>query len=188
MSLTRGRCLVQAQQDCAHCYGLGRRSSRGEQVVCRCVYRSIFRECYAKFRLCVSDAGNCGRVDYERMASQGGRGTRSSFYGLKKQEFAADFCLIAARELTSAEHQIFRFHVLLGADWRLCCRRLGIDRGLFWHAVYRIQEKLGRVFAELQPHALWPTGEYFSTPVVGAITHPILAIEAEAPPLAMVAQ
>jgi hypothetical protein len=33
--------------------------------------------------------------------------------------------------------------------WKLCCRQLGTDRGNFFHAVYRIEQKLGRVFAEL---------------------------------------
>ena len=42
------------------------------------------------------------------------------------------------------EDKIFRYHFLLGADWKLCARKLGIDRGNFFHAVYRIEQKLGR--------------------------------------------
>ena len=40
----------------------------------------------------------------------------------------------------------------MGADWKLCCRQLGMDRGNFIHAVYRIEQELGRVFAELEPY------------------------------------
>ena len=36
-----------------------------------------------------------------------------------------------------------------------------IDRGTFFHAVYRIEQKLGRVFRELQPYSLFPLDEYF---------------------------
>jgi hypothetical protein len=56
-------------------------------------------------------------------------------------------------------------HFLGGADWRACTRALGLDRGNFFHAVYRIEQKLGRVFFEIQPYALYPLREYF-----GAVT------------------
>jgi hypothetical protein len=74
----------------------------------------------------------------------------------------ADFCLVSRRALDDFEHRIFRFHFLLGADWKLCCRQLGIDRGTFFHAVYRIEQRLGRTFAELRPYPLFPLDEYFS--------------------------
>ncbi|MGI8741740.1 MAG: hypothetical protein ACR2NN_04055 [Bryobacteraceae bacterium] len=38
---------------------------------------------------------------------------------------------------------------------------MNIDRGAFFHNVYRLQQKLGRVFRELQPYALYPLNEYF---------------------------
>lgn len=74
----------------------------------------------------------------------------------------ADFCLVSQRILNAAEYRLFRIHFLLGADWKLCCSRLQIDRGTFFHLVYQIEEKLGRAFAELQPYALFPLDEYFS--------------------------
>ncbi|MES1258384.1 MAG: hypothetical protein ABUS51_08135 [Acidobacteriota bacterium] len=82
-------------------------------------------------------------------------------WGMKNEEFMADFCTIAERSLNESEYRIFRFHFLLGADWKLCCRRLKMDRGSFFHEVYRIQQKLGRVFRELEPYALFPLDEYF---------------------------
>jgi hypothetical protein len=75
----------------------------------------------------------------------------------------ADFSLIARRTLDEVEHRIFRFHHLLGADWRLCCRRLGMDRGTFFHAVYRLEQKLGAAFRETEPYPLYPLCEYFES-------------------------
>lgn len=73
----------------------------------------------------------------------------------------ADFCLVSRRVLDDAEYAVFRFHFLLGANWKLCCRRLNVDRGNFFHCVYRIEQKLGHAFAETEPYALYPLDEYF---------------------------
>jgi hypothetical protein len=83
-------------------------------------------------------------------------------FGLKDEEYTADFCLVSRRVLSPEDYRIFKFHFLLGADWKLCCRRLNMDRGSFYHAVYRIQEKLGRIYRELRPYALFPLDEYFN--------------------------
>jgi hypothetical protein len=69
---------------------------------------------------------------------------------------------------SSEEHAVFRYHFLLGADWKACCARLGCNRGQFLHAVYRVQHKLGRAFRTLQPHALFPLSDYFQGTVPGA--------------------
>ena len=74
----------------------------------------------------------------------------------------ADFCLVSRRHLDTFEYDVFRNYFLLGADWRLCCRHRKVDRGVFFHAVYRIQRKLGRVFRELEPYSLYPVDEYFA--------------------------
>jgi hypothetical protein len=87
---------------------------------------------------------------------------RNATWGRKDEEFMADFSLMAKRHLDETEYRIFRFHFILGADWRLCCRRLEMDRGSFFHAVYRIQQTLGRVFRETEPYGLFPVDEYFN--------------------------
>jgi len=74
----------------------------------------------------------------------------------------ADFCLVSRRVLSEEEYRVFRYHFLLGADWKLCCRQLKMDRGNFFHAIYRIEQKLGRTFAELEPYPLFPIRSYFS--------------------------
>jgi hypothetical protein len=73
----------------------------------------------------------------------------------------ADFILISRRTLSQQDYRIFKFHFLLGADWRICSRKLGIDRGAFFHAVYRIERQLGRVFRELEPYSLFPVDQYY---------------------------
>ena len=95
-----------------------------------------------------------------RLAIIGGR-DRRQVWGRRDEEYIADFSLVARRVLNDAEYKIFRFHFLLAADWRLCCRQLKMDRGTFFHEVYRIQRKLGRVFREIEPYALYPLDEYF---------------------------
>jgi len=87
---------------------------------------------------------------------------RKSVWGMKNEEYIADFCLVSRRTLTESEYKLFKFHFLLGADWKLCCRKLNIERGEFFHEVYRIQQKLGKTFRELEPHALFPLDEYFN--------------------------
>lgn len=73
----------------------------------------------------------------------------------------ADFCLVSRRVLDDFDHKVFRFHFVLGADWRLCCRQMRIDRGTFFHTIYNIEQQLGRSFAELKPYPLYPLAEYF---------------------------
>ena len=159
MEWTRSETLALAQQSCTFCYGLGLRPGRaGTSTPCNCVFRAIFRACYEKFRTCVAKEKHMSRASLEGNMGQ----TRKSVWGLKNEEYTADFCLVSQRTLSLREHRLFRYHHLLGADWKLCCRKLGMDRGSFFHELYRIEQKLGRVFRELEPHALFPVDEYFN--------------------------
>jgi len=85
-------------------------------------------------------------------------------WGRKDEEYIADFCAVSRRTLNETEYRLFRYHFLLGADWRLCTRRLGMDRGNFFHMVYRIEQKLGKSFRELEPYGLFPLIDYFHGP------------------------
>ena len=73
----------------------------------------------------------------------------------------ADFCLVSRRVLDDEDHRLFRYYFLLGADWKLCARQLKMDRGNFFHAIYRIERTLGRAFSEIRPYPLYPLDEYF---------------------------
>ncbi len=161
MQWTRTETLALAIHNCTQCHGSGLRlGKKGTVIPCNCVLRSIFRICYCRFVRCVTQERHLSRV---RLEPHVGR-SRPSTWGRKDEEYIADFCLVSRRVLTEEEHQLFRFHFLLGADWRLCARRMGMDRGNFFHAVYRIEQKLGRTFRELDPYPLFPLDEYFNGP------------------------
>jgi hypothetical protein len=99
-------------------------------------------------------------MSHVRLEIIGGQ-ERRQVWGRKDEEYIADFCLVSKRVLDESEYKLFRFHFLLGADWKLCCRQLGIEKGEFFHDVYRLQQKLGRAFREIKPYALFPLDEYF---------------------------
>ncbi|MBI4877715.1 MAG: hypothetical protein HY822_24040 [Acidobacteria bacterium] len=135
-----------------------REGRRGKSVPCNCTLRGVFRACYKRFRYCVTQEKSMSRVSLEYTA---GRDRRMS-YGRKDEEYCADFYLVSKRHLDEFEFKVFKYHFLLGADWKLCCRKMGLDRGNFFHAVYRIEQKLGRAFRELKPYGLYPLDEYFT--------------------------
>ena len=161
----RSEVIGLAREHCTHCQGNGMRQTGAGQAgqPCNCVLRAIFRACYNRFRMCATREKYFGTVRLEHV---GGKDSRMH-WGMKDEEYIADFLLIAQRTLTAAEYRLFRFHFLLGADWKLCCRQMKIDRGTFFHDVYRIQQRLGRVFRELQPYALFPLDEYFGGALKG---------------------
>jgi len=169
MEWNRSETIALASTSCTLCHGDGlRRNSRNVHAnPCNCVLRGIFRACYARFRSCALREKQISQVSlqYFDAGKTGGRRT----WGRRDEEYMADFWLVTKRTLDDFEFKIFRFHYLLGAEWRLCCRQLGIDRGTFFHAVYRIQQKLGRVFRELEPYSLFPLDEYFGGKIVKAL-------------------
>ena len=130
----------------------------GKEAPCDCVFRAVFRTCFNRFRQFAVEGEHTGTVSLEFCGGRDGRRA----YSRKREEYMADFCLVSRRVLDDYEHRLFRFHFVLGADWRLCCRQLQLDRGSFFHSIYRIEQRLGRVFAELEPYALYPLSEYFS--------------------------
>jgi hypothetical protein len=160
MQWNRSHTIGLAKVPCRFCHGYGLRLVRkGKEVPCLCVLRAIFRACYNRFRESVAKGSHTSTVTLEFCNGAEGRRT----YCRKREEYIADFCLVSRRALTDAEHHVFRVHFLLGADWKLCCRQLHIDRGTFFHTIYRIQEKLGRAYAEVEPYALYPLDEYFNS-------------------------
>lgn len=156
----RSETIALAKESCAQCHGLGLRGSidgNGSEVPCNCVLRKIFRLCFARFRYCVETERHLSQA---RLSIIGGR-ERRQVWGRRNEEYIADFCLVSRRFLDESQYQLFKFHFLLGADWKLCCRRLNINRGSFFHEVYRIQQRLGRAYRELEPYSLFPLDEYF---------------------------
>ncbi len=166
MQWNRSNTIGLARASCTKCHGLGLRPGRGQkEEPCNCVFRGVFRACWNRFRECVALGTYGSSVSLDFCNGKEGR----RLYSRKREEYMADFCLVSRRALDDGEYRLFRFHFLLGADWNLCCRRLSMDRGLFFHSVYRIEQKLGRILAELEPFPLFPVDEYFSRPHPGTI-------------------
>ena len=146
---------------CAHCGGTGMRSAEG---VCLCVERKVFKIVMRRYREIVEGEQFIAPLSLEN-AGTGPKGIRR--VGRPNEEYLADVCLMAKRTLDALEHSVFRFHMLLGADWKACCKRLKIDRGTFFHAVYRVEAKLGRAFRITQPYPIYPPAGYFAGVVQG---------------------
>ena len=156
----RTETIALAKESCAQCHGLGLRGKvgrTGAQTPCKCVLRKIFRLCYARFRFCNEKEKH---ISQARLHIVSGK-DRRQVWGRRDEEFIADFCLVSRRFLDEAQYRLFKFHFLLGADWKLCCRQFKMNRGTFFHEIYRIQQKLGRAFRELEPYGLFPLDEYF---------------------------
>lgn len=168
MRLTRADVIGLAKASCVYCGGVGMRAGRAG-APCDCVFRGVFRTCFNRFRECVANGGHVGSVSWELCRGASGR----RVYSRKREEYSADFCLVGRRALDETEYAVFRFHFLLGAGWRLCCRQLRMDRGAFFHHVYRIERKLGRAFAEVEPYPLYPLSDYFCGTVRAARPSPV---------------
>jgi hypothetical protein len=158
MQWNRSGAIGIAKMSCTTCHGNGTRLIRhGREAACNCAFRAAFRACLNRFRECNARGAHTSTVSLELSPGPKGRCT----YSRKGEEFMADFCLVSRRVLDDFDHKVFRYHYLLGADWKLCCRQLRIDRGTFFHTIYRIEQQLGRTFAELKPYPLYPLDEYF---------------------------
>jgi len=173
---TRSEVIGIAKASCAFCYGYGLRPLLGgAPAPCACVFRAIFRICHARHRECEALASHTNGIGLERASGPSGY----RLYSRKRQEFTADFCLVARRILGAVDYDIFRLHFLGVADWRACCQSLLIDRGTFFHRVYSLMELLGRTYAELRPYPLYPVAGYFA----GVVQSPdpgVLPSEADA--------
>lgn len=160
MKWSRSDTLALAQHNCVLCWGVGLRpnetSLRSEP--CYCVLREIFRACLRRFRSATSS------YSISRATLGQNEGPKHlAGWGRKNEEFAADFDLVAHRTLSARHYEIFKLHFLLGGDYRVCCARLNMDRGTFFHEVYRVQAALGRACAETEPYPLFPVDEYFTS-------------------------
>ena len=147
-----------AHPACVQCHGLGLKGGRLDAIQpCNCVLRAIFRICYEKFCKCATQERRLSRVTLDGAGAQCRRGV----WGRKDEEYMADFQSLARRSLNEQEYRLFRMHFLLAANWRLCSEKLELDRGQFFHSVYRVEQKLGRAFRETKPYALYPVDEYY---------------------------
>jgi hypothetical protein len=163
---------------CNSCLGRGLVYSRTTTTgPCRCVLRGVFRVCYREYER-LNSAPPLAVVKYERIElSKSGR--TSYCFSRPNEEFCADFELTARRTLDKLHFQIFQLWFLLGADWKVCSARTKLNRGRIFHAVYRIEETLGRAFAETRPYRLYPVDEYMAGRTYNT-TAPLSVVRAQA--------
>lgn len=157
----RGSCLVMSSPGCVFCSGTGTvkkhrsRSTSRQLIVCKCVMRGVFRECFTRYTTCRSlqhsSRSSCTR-------NQSGTG-----YERKTEDYVADFLSLSRKTLGKLDHSIFEMHFLKGGDWKFCVERLGVSKGQFFHRLYSLQESLGAVFHETHPYALHPVDLYFGS-------------------------
>ena len=112
-----------------------------------------------------SDTARPGKSLSEWFGLEAVKGTEGNFsFGMKEEGSIWRIFALSANELEpSFEYDIFRYHFLLGADWRLCCRRLKKSTAAAFSTtpLPGSSRSLARVYRELQPHSLFPLDEYF---------------------------
>lgn len=168
----RGDCVTLAHYHCARCHGSGVKRTvllSKRDRVCACVYRRVFRECAVRYEDNAARQMNLGAC-----STWNGR-----FYERKCEDFRADFVSVcrtalkrhATKQMSNvdAPMKVFEVYLLAGLDvdlgaemtWRPACRKLKIDKGTFFHALYRAMEICGRALREAEPFALHPCDAYF---------------------------
>jgi len=154
MVTERSDLVALALSTCTQCAGSG----LYEGSTCTCVKRGVFRAVMRKYREC-----SAGGHLLPLHSLEGARGPRGKVHqGRRHEEYLADVFLTAQRAVEPGkEWDIFRYHYLLGVDWKYCAQRLNMTRGNIFHMFYKIEAKLGRVFLETKPYAVFPIDEYF---------------------------
>jgi hypothetical protein len=161
----RSETIALAKPFCTTCNGEGHKAiRRGIPTPCNCVLRAVFRACYARFVSCASKEKFMSQIT---LIPCKGKESQKTFARLN-EEYIADFCLVSRRNLSDFDYSVFRNHFVLGADWRLCCEHMKLDRGTFFHTLYRIQQILGAPSASSNPTACFPST---STSAAGSISH-----------------
>lgn len=148
--------LTAAKGNCAYCHGFGRRQTRyWKMVICNCVFRAMFRECMDHYRVSQANTNQTGSVQLLFSPAK----VSALTYCNKNAEYLADIEIRAKRVLDAVELRCFTLHFLGGLDWRGCTVLMRMSRGNFFHAIYRIEQKLGKSFGEC---GIWPTQKYFN--------------------------
>ena len=152
----RATALSLVKKGCTKCFGGVVLTYNGSKKhICGCVYRAVTRKVLKRYHDIADNPYSFNKCQFERSING------HFVAGYKNLEFSADVCLIAKRSLDAKDYFIFRSHMLDGNLWYNVAGKVGIDRGNFFHSVYRIEEVLGKIFLELKPYPLYPLGRYF---------------------------
>jgi hypothetical protein len=163
--------LALSKPSCRRCRGEGAFRTRRGYRTCACVLRRVFRACLTSYHHCEASMGSAGAVHYERVGHAQGRCAIVASF--KRAEYAADFTLLARRVLADrpVELAVFEAYHLDDLEWlvavprinRLLRLALPLNRGSFFHAVYRAEGLLGAAIVDSRPYSLFPPRDYFSS-------------------------
>jgi hypothetical protein len=153
-----------AVPSCHQCGGLGWLTGRNSRKsLCQCVTRAIFRSIWTRIQATEENV-RVSTVNLQKVGQEGTFPTPHTNYvvfGLLDVEYEADFESLARRSLRQGDFYVFKYRFLKKKDWKFCCKKLKMSRGDFFHAVYRIEHKLGLAALTLLPYPLFPIGDYF---------------------------
>lgn len=149
---------------CTACEGTGLRHA-DPAALCDCIYRAVFRKCYAQFCTCLASAGSTPLISLEgrRELRTGPRGHHRDTWVRRNEDYVADFEMAARQALSPDLYLIFRWHYLLGASVRLLADRLQVDRGITGRRLQDIQVLVGRHIAASQPYSIYPPRQYMQS-------------------------
>jgi predicted DNA-binding protein (UPF0251 family) len=78
---------------------------------------------------------------------------------------------LAEQVLTEQEHRVYRFHLLLGADQKLCCRKMNLGLDEFRQTLASLQQKLSDA-AQSQRAQVISMDDFVATGAVRPIEFP----------------
>jgi hypothetical protein len=116
------KAMLLANFDCSRCLGAGSYPGRAGVIVCPCVYRRVFRACYSRYRD-IGEGQACSRLGSSR------RRSKTFSWERPREDFRADFELIARRVLEPEDWLVFRLHFLRSLEWLPMLRKASAFAG-----------------------------------------------------------
>lgn len=149
-----------ASSSCVYCRGIGFHPAGRLEIICGCVYRSVFRVCLSRYYRERHKVSHPVRLDV---------GVGAHSFTCPGVEYIVDFKNVAMKALpVGVMRTVMQVHFIDGHDYKhsyCLARQLDktLNMGKFWRSIYRMQELVGRKFVTIQPCRLFPVDEYFTS-------------------------
>jgi hypothetical protein len=148
---------LRAERSCTACRGSG--ALAGESLtLCRCVYRTVFRECHRWFRRCIELDVSARTVSLERIELGV---DRCVTWVRRNEDYIADFHAAGRRVLPAHLYRVFSFYHLHGATREVVARRLGLSPRALGDWISEAEVAVGREIAHQQPYSIFPPRRYW---------------------------
>lgn len=145
---------------CPACHGTGI-AGRTTPHVCECIYRAIFRRCYAQFRRCRQDARSTQPMPLERRSTP--QGLRHTTWVRRNEDYCADFEFAARQALPPVMLRIFHMHYVLRRPAPVIAADLHLHRVNMKRLLLEVQGAVGNHIAHATPYSIYPPAEYLYT-------------------------